>query len=258
MAGSPPRWRWAGSRCRTRSSMRSPPISALIAARPPWRAVSRSASPTMRPSTALSASASTTAMSAAASASPSRGDERGGTLGGRGVGDRVSEQGQERVALPCAVKDGRCCVGGIGRTGGADRRVVAMTERDIRHRTLADCTGIADDAALAVGEERGVARVERADCRRSEAAVIGGEQDLRRSGILQLDKIGLVLDRERAAEAAGQRVIRGPDLDAELAERRMRQKHSAEERVMLGLDGTARASAFDALGAAATCALERA
>src|SRR5919206_255754 len=91
----------------------------------------------------------------------------------------------------------------------------------------------------------------------SAAASASPSRGDERGGILQFDKIGLVLDREGTAEAAGQRVIRGSDLDAELADRRMRQKHSAEERVMLGLDGTARASAFDALGAAATCAMQR-
>src|SRR5207248_10255142 len=89
---------------------------------------------------------------------------------------------------------------------------------------LADRAGVTDDAALAVGEQRSVARIKRADRRRSEAAVIRGQQDLRQGGILQLDKIGLILDREGAAEAAGQRVIRCLDLDAEFTDRRMRQK----------------------------------
>ena len=95
------------------------------------------------------------------------------------------------------MKDGRRRVGGIGRAGGADRRVVAMAERDIGDAALADFAGIADHPGPAVGLQRGVGGVELADHRPVAArAVIGGQQDLGRGGVLQLDEIGLVLDLE--------------------------------------------------------------
>ena len=64
-------------------------------------------------------------------------------------------------------------------------------------KALADLAGIADDAGAAVGLQRGVGGVELADHRPVAArAVIGGQQDLGRAGVLQLDEIGLVLDLE--------------------------------------------------------------
>ena len=46
------------------------------------------------------------------------------------------------------------------------------------------------------------------------------------------------------------------DLDAKLADRRVGQKIAAEQCVVIGLDGTARAETFDPLGAAAAGAVQ--
>jgi hypothetical protein len=88
-------------------------------------------------------------------------------------------------------------------------------------------------------------------------AVICGQQDPGRGWILQFDEIGLVLDDEGCAEAAGQRGVRGADLDAKLADRRMGQEAAAEEGVVFALDGAARAGALDPLGTAAAGAVQR-
>ena len=81
---------------------------------------------------------------------------------------------------------------------------MAMAEREIRDAALPDIAGVADHAGLAVGQQRGVGRVESADVRRyGGRAIIRGQQDLGRGRILQFDKIGFVLDDKRGAEAAG-------------------------------------------------------
>src|SRR4029453_14376607 len=64
---------------------------------------------------------------------------------------------------------------------------------------------------------------------------LGREQAARRGWILELDEVRLVLDDERGAEPAGERRVAGLDVDADLADRRMRQEVAAEERVGLGL-----------------------
>src|SRR5439155_9632463 len=135
--------------------------------------------------------------------------------------------------------------------------VVAMAEREIGHAALADLAAIADDAGLAIGLQRSVRRIQIADSRPDAArAVIRGQQDPRRAGILQLDEVRLVLDDERCAEPACQRGTRVPHLDADLTDRRMGQEATAEDGVMLGLDGAPVPAAFHPLGAAAAGAMQ--
>src|SRR4029077_15291877 len=99
-------------------------------------------------------------------------------------------------------------VRGIDGRGGADRWIVAMAEGEIGDTAPAGRTGIADYAGLAVGLQGGVRAVEGTNGGRYGArAAICRQQDPRRSRVLQLDKIRLVLDVERSAEPAGERRI---------------------------------------------------
>src|SRR4029453_19654747 len=85
---------------------------------------------------------------------------------------------------------------------------------------------------------------------------LGREQAARRGWILEADEVRLVLDDERGAEPAGERRVAGLHVDADLADRRMRQEVAAEERVVLGLHRAALPRALDALGAAAAGAVQ--
>src|SRR5262249_13871757 len=148
-------------------------------------------------------------------------------------GDRVAQERQERVALPRASERERRRVGRVRRAGRADRRIVAVAQREVGDRALAYLTRVADDARLAVGLQRGVGRVERADRRRRGAgAVVGGQQDSRRGRVLELDEVRLVLDDERRAERARERRVAGLHVDADLADGWMREEVATEKRVM--------------------------
>src|SRR5260370_34633969 len=65
--------------------------------------------------------------------------------------DGVVQRGGEGGGFPRAVKNRRRRVGGVGGPARADRGVVAMAERNIRHAAAADFACITEHAGPAVG-----------------------------------------------------------------------------------------------------------
>src|SRR5262249_41664703 len=123
--------------------------------------------------------------------------------------------------------------------------------------TVADLAGVAEHARATVGLQRGVRRIKRPDRRRDGIrAVNRSQQDPRRAWILQFNEVRLVLDIEGAAEASREGGTGIRPLDAGLADGRMSQEAAPEQRVVLGLDGAALATALDALGATAAGAVQ--
>src|SRR5437667_1988538 len=108
-------------------------------------------------------------------------------------GDGVTQERGERVGLPRAEKRQRGGVGRVGGAGRADGGIVAVTEGDVGDTAPADVARVTEHASFAVGLERRVFRVDRADRRRGRArTVISGQQDARGGRVLKRDEVRLV------------------------------------------------------------------
>ena len=106
---------------------------------------------------------------------------------------------------------------------------MAMTEGKISYATLADFAGIAEHTGLAIGLQRRVRGVKGADAGRYGAwTIVCGEQDPRRARVLQLNKVGFILDLERFGKPVRERMIAVAHINAKFAIRRMRQKKTSE------------------------------